>query len=326
MWLLRAGALPLFPGPEAFAGVKWWTVWAYTAIWIAVHLVRSLRWHWLLAPIHRVSLRKVLTVSTIGFAAILLMPLRTGEIVRPVLIRQQGKLTAWEATGTVAAERIIDGLMLSALLFIALQLATPLDPLPDHIGALPVPVAVVPGAAYSALILFTVAFVVMGAFYWRRAWARRLVENVLGLISLRLAAWLATRIEQVAAGLRFLPQTRFALPFVLATALYWLLNAAGAWLLAWGCGFTDITFAQACTLVGVLALGILLPNAPGFFGAFQISVYAGFAMYFPAEKVVTAGAAYVFLLYLIQVATTLAGALVAAVVERVDLSNALRNV
>ena len=35
--------------------------------------------------------------------------------------------------------------------------------------------------------------------------------------------------------------------------------------------------------MGVLALGILLPNAPGFFGAFQISIYAGFAMFFPSR-------------------------------------------
>ena len=316
VWLLHAGALPLVPGPEAFKQLRWWTVPTYLILWTAVHALRAGRWYWLLAPVQRVSLRTILPVAFVGFGAILILPFRTGEVVRPVLMHRQSPVSGWAATGTIAAERIIDGLCLSVVLFVALQLATPLDPLPDKIGALPVPVAVVPGAAYTALLVFAVAFVVMGVFYWRRSWARRATHAVIGLVSPALARWLADRVERVADGLRFLPRVRYSAPFLVATAAYWLLNGAGCWLLAWGCGFDSISFAQGCVNLGVVALGILLPNAPGFFGTYQISSYAGFAMYFPTQDVVTAGAAYVFIIYSAQVAITLLAAVAAMLVTR----------
>ena len=209
------------------------------------------------------------------------------------------------------------------ILFSALQLAKPLDPLPDRIGNLPVPAAVVPGAAYVALLAFASAFLVMSLFYWRRAFARRLTERLAGIVSKPLGRWLADRLEQVANGLTFLPDWRLTAPFLGATLVYWLLNAGSGWLLAWGCGFEDITFAQACANMGVLALGILLPNAPGFFGAYQISVYAGFAMYFAPEQVVGPGSAYVFIMYLSQLTITLVCGVIAMAVQHTSLSEAL---
>lgn len=321
--LMRAGALPLVPNKKALSQVKWWTVGAFVVLWTIVHFLRAGRWYWLLAAVHRVPLRKVISVGFIGFAAIVLFPVRMGEVVRPVMIRKKGHLTAWAATGTVAAERIIDGLALSIFLFLALQIAKPLDPLPDRIGNLPVPAAVVPGAAYAALLAFAGAFLIMAVFYWRREWARRVTERVIGVVSRPLALWLANRIEQVADGLRFLPRLQLTAPFLAVTLLYWMLNVFCCWLLAWGCGFETITMAQACANMGVLALGILLPNAPGFFGAFQISVYAGFAMYFTPEQVVGPGSAYVFIMYLAQLTITLLAGLIAMGIEHTKLSEAL---
>jgi uncharacterized protein (TIRG00374 family) len=323
VWLLRQGALPIVPPASAFSKMRWWTLPAYVLIWSAIHVLRAVRWQFLLAPIHPIPLRRVVSVAWIGFAAILLLPFRTGEVVRPVLIRKQGQLSAWAATGTVGAERVIDGFCMSVMLLVALLLSKPLDPLPRSIGALPIPAAVVPGAAYSALAVFAVAFFVMGVFYWRRDLARSLTERVVGVVSKKLALWLAERVEKVASGLSFLPKWRYAAPFLAATVSYWLLNAAASWLLAWGAGFDQITFAQACVSIGVLALGILVPNAPGFFGAFQISVYAGLAMYFPAELVVGPGAAFVLLIYASQVTITAAGAGLGLLMERTTVGEAL---
>jgi glycosyltransferase 2 family protein len=322
-WLLHAGALPLVPGRAAFSNVSWGAVLGYVLLWCLVHVLRAVRWYWLLLPVHPVPMKKIVNVSFIGFAAIVALPFRTGEMVRPVLIRKQGQLSGWAATGTIGAERVIDGLFLSALLFFSLLVSEPLDPLPDRIGDLPVPASVVPGAAYGALALFAVAFAMMAMFYWRRHFARRLTESLVGLVSRRLASWLAERVEKVARGLEFLPRARYLVPFLAITALYWLLNAASTWLLGWGVGFTHMTYPQACVNMGVLALGILLPNAPGFFGAFQISVYAALALYFSPDEVVGPGAAFVFLIYLAQMGITFGAALIAMLLEGTGLREAL---
>jgi hypothetical protein len=303
--------------------VKWWTVFAYVALWCFVHVLRAVRWRFLLEPICHVPLRRIIAVSFVGFAAIVFLPLRAGEAVRPLLIRRKGELSGWAATGTIAAERIIDGLCLSLVLLAGLSFSTPLSPLPDHIGGLPISPAIVPRAAYGALALFGVAFLVMGIFYAWRDWARRTTELLIGVISPKGATWLADRVANVADGLEFLPRLKYSVPFVLATVVYWLMNAGGAWLLAWGCGLTDMTFAQACVLIGVVALGILVPNAPGFFGAYQLSVYAALTLYFPAETVVGAGGAFVFLIYAAQVFVTLGGGAVGMLLDRITLHDTL---
>lgn len=314
-WVLKAGGLPVWPTPRAWTLVRWDAVLTFAVLWTFVLFVRSARWFYLLAPLERVSLTRVLTVSLIGLGALVVLPLRTGELVRPLLIQRDAKLSGWAAMGTIGAERVIDGLVLSALLFVALLTSTPIDPLPDRIGDLPVPVAAVPRAAYFALAVFSSAFVMMAMFYWRRDLARRLTERVFGWVAPRASVRIADTIERVSDGLSFLPRPRYAGPFLLCTAAYWLANAAGIYALLHGCGFHDATFSQAAAVLGVLALGILTPNAPGLFGTFQLSVYAGLAMYFASARVVEEGSVFVFLLYALQLGLTLLAASIALVVH-----------
>lgn len=323
-WLMHVGALPVVPSRGAFEGTRWWAVGVYVALFSVVLVVRSIRWYWLLAALERVPMRRVLTVSLIGLGAIVILPFRIGELVRPTLIRTRGKISLLAATGTVGAERIIDGLMLSAVLLLTLPLSGMQRPLPDKIGDLPVPAALVPGAAYSALAVFVVAFVAMGLFYWRRELARRLTHRVVGLISPRLAERLSDAVERVASGLGFLPNWRFSGPFIGLTLLYWSLNIAGVELLMWAVGLDQTTYVRACVVNGVLALGVLTPNAPGFFGAFQLSLYAGLALFFAPAAVIAQGSAFVFLLYVIQVSLVLLAALGAAAVEHVSPSEVTR--
>ncbi|MFT3769225.1 MAG: lysylphosphatidylglycerol synthase domain-containing protein [Minicystis sp.] len=220
--------------------------------------------------------------------------------MRPYLITRRSNVRFWEAAGTVGAERVIDGLVLSAVLFAGLSLATPLSPLPDHVGTLPVPAAAVPKAAYAALILFMSAFALMGLFFFARDFARRATFAIIGVVSRDLAAAFARIVERVADGLRFLPSARHTAPFLAETLIYWAVNVLGVALLAWGCGLTSITLAQAAVTVGCVGVGILVPSGPGFFGAFQLSTYMALAMYFPEAMLIGPGAAFVFLLFVTQ--------------------------
>jgi hypothetical protein len=63
--------------------------------------------------------------------------------------------------------------------------------------------------------------------------------------------------------------------------------------------------------MGVLGLGVVVPNAPGYFGAFQLSLYAGLALYFQADVVTAAGAVFVFYAYVLQLGVTVFVALLA---------------
>jgi uncharacterized protein (TIRG00374 family) len=315
-WTLRRGGLPIIPPAAALNKVDIESCVLYMLFCIGWNTVRATRWRHLLAPIAQVPLRRVVAVSWIGYAAILIFPLRAGEIVRPYMMREKGKISMAAATGTIGAERIIDGLFLTILLGIALQLARPLSPLPDHIGKLPIPVAAVPLSAYLSLLGFVCAFILMGVFFVRPTLGRRIVERSLGVISAPLAKKAADFVDRTVDGLRFLPHKRHFGFFLAETAIYWLSNGLSMWFLARACGIASITVLQAFVVMGVLGIGILVPAGPGLFGAFQASAYAGLAMYFPDDVVLGPGGAFVFLLYVLQCVWQLLSAGFFLVVDR----------
>jgi uncharacterized membrane protein YbhN (UPF0104 family) len=312
--LLELGALKLKPSNEALSRIDPWSLVVYFALFTAMHLLRAARWSLLLAPVQRVPLGTVVRVALVGYLAIALLPFRMGEAARPLLIRRDAKVNAWAATGTVGAERLIDGLSISVLLLGALRLARPLETLPDHIGNLSVPVRVIPGLAIGTASMFAAGCVAMGLFYLRPAWAERLTVALLGTVSKRFAHWLAKRLADTASGLGFLTELRYSLPFVLVTLVYWLLNAGSWWVLAQACGLGAIGYFHAVAVMGVVALGIVVPSTPGFYGAFQLAIYAGLAMYLPPADVQEAGAVYAFYGYVLPIGLTVAFGAVAALV------------
>jgi hypothetical protein len=309
-WVLARGGLPILPAGTAFSRLRVWAIAPYLVLLSLVHVIRALRWRHLLWPIGRVPLRSIVAVSFVAFAAILMAPLRSGEIVRPLLVARRGTVRVWEATGTIGAERVLDGLALSGALFLALQFATTRTPMPDHVGELPISPGAVPGAAYATLVLFVTASLVMALFYWRRELARRITRAVLGLVSTRLADAVSTIVERVAAGLGFLPSARHITPFAVETVLYWGTRAASIWLLGWACGLDGFTLAQAMVVLGAMGIGILVPAGPGYFGAYQLSSFMALAMFFPEDVLLGPGAAFVFIDYLSNVAAHLLAALV----------------
>jgi hypothetical protein len=194
----------------------------------------------------------------------------------------------------------LDGLFLSATLAISLFSTHWLTPLPDHIGNLPVPVAFVPVATTAALSTFATLFVALGLFYWSRDFAQRIISRSVGAISKRAADHLTSAIARTATGLTFLPKWRYTIPFLAFTVAYWLLNASSMLWLMRGCGLSGATLGQAWVAMGVLGLGVVVPNAPGYFGAFQLSLFAGLALYFRPNAVLSTGSVFVFYAYVVQ--------------------------
>jgi glycosyltransferase 2 family protein len=62
------------------------------------------------------------------------------------------------------------------------------------------------------------------------------------------------------------------------TLLHWLLNAFAFWLGFLAVGI-DAPFSAALFLQGLIAIGVALPSAPGFFGIFELFAKAGLTIY-----------------------------------------------
>ncbi|MCS6899792.1 MAG: lysylphosphatidylglycerol synthase transmembrane domain-containing protein [Myxococcales bacterium] len=307
-WVFRHGGLPLLPAPNTTTHLVWPLLPLQILALLVVITFRTYRWRHLLEPLGGLPIRRMFGISLVGFAYIAFVPFRMGEFARPYMVSRASSITFTQATGTIAAERIIDGLLVSFLLLLGLLTSEHLPQFPDRLGKLPLPVAAIPRATYSALALFTAAFLAMGIFYWARTLARRLTQAVFGWISPRLASFLTEKVERVADGLKFLPSTRSSLPYLRDTLLYWFLCILYTWLALRSCSL-DASFSQAIVILGVVGLGILVPSGPGFFGSFQLASYCGLAMFFPEEIVLSRGSLYVFLTYTIQHIVNLLGLL-----------------
>jgi uncharacterized membrane protein YbhN (UPF0104 family) len=314
IYTAQKGGLKLVPDSGDFGGVRWWTIAIYYPLLAAMTWFRSVRWRFLLRQIVDVPKRRLFAVSCVGFASILLLPFRLGELVRPYMLRTKpgerpadGRvLTMTAATSSIVAERVIDGLFLSLILAAALIFVPTIEPLPDKVVGLPLTVAQVRVSGFVMLGLFTAAFVTIAVFYFARSWAVRATHVVVGKISPKLADKLAGLFEKLAAGLHVFGRGKDLLGFLVETAIYWGCNALGMWVLAWGCGVvhadgSGITFGETCGLMGMLGCAILIPGPPGLLGVFQAGIYAGMTMYYPTDVVIGGGAAFVFLLYISQV-------------------------
>jgi hypothetical protein len=318
IYTIQKGGLKIVPESGDFTGVRWWGIALYLPFLAGVTWFRSVRWRFLLRRITVVPKRRLLAVSCAGFAAILLLPFRLGELARPLMLRTRADerregaptLTMTAATSSIVAERVIDGLFLSLVLAIVLVVVPTVLPLPDKVVGLPISVASVRASAFVLLGLFAAAFVAIAVFYFARPWAERFTRATIGRISPRLAEKLVSLFEKLSDGLHVFSNARDALGFLGETVAYWTCNAVGMWVLALGCGIhhadgTTITLPETCALLGMLGCAILIPGPPGMLGLFQAGIYAAMTMYYPTEIVTGPGAAYVFLLYAVQVVFTL---------------------
>lgn len=332
LWAVHKGGLKILPEGGDFRHVRWWTLPAYLFTLLVMTWFRCVRWRFLLRSIAEVPRRRLFAVSCIGIAAILLMPFRIGEIVRPYLIRtppnerqaNTNVITLTAATSSIVAERIIDGLYLGVVLALALVFVPTVHPLPDRVVGIPVSVAQVRMSGFAMLGGFVALFGSIAVYYFARAWAHATTVAVVGKVSVRLAESLSSAFEKFADGLHVLGRWKDALGFLGESSLYWGANAAGMWLLAWGCGVHTAsgaapTFGEACAMMGLLGCAVLIPGPPGLLGVFQAGLYAGMTMFYPTSVVTAEGAAYVFLTYASQFVFTIVMGGIGLLLERGEI-------
>lgn len=292
VWLYQRGGVPLIPDAEAFERVVWWTVPAYLGTLAITHFFRASRWRFLIRPVKDLPLKEVIALNWIGFFAIFALPLRIGEMARPALTKIRQDIPISVGFGTIAVERVIDGLLTSFCVAWAL-FALPRIPSDDPFAQN------LPTYGYATLFVFISAFIALAIFLWQRKLAVWLVEKTIGLVSKKLGSFLADKVGSVADGVRSIGDAKLAAMFMAETLVYWGTNAFGMWLLAWGCGL-PVTFSHAVAIMGILAIGILLPTGPGLFGNFQLAISTALKLYFAEALVGTQGAVYIFLMYAIQ--------------------------
>ncbi len=275
LWLVWPDAATRDQLEAAFEALHWQSfapyLGGYLGLLVIVQLTRSLRWNYLLAPLGiAVPAGPLLAISSVGFMAILALPARLGEFVRPGLLRKRG-ISASAALGTVAVERIVDGLLVSLFVFVAFfALSGPQSP------------SWMMPTAYAALGVFALALVfLIGALKWpERSVQFWLRLSLLPRIAPRLASLIERKALDMIRGFEVMRDRRNLSLFVLWSVVYWVCNGLGVYVLARAFDL-PLTLVGAFATMGLVAVGITLPNSPGLVGQFQWFTLLGLSLYLP---------------------------------------------
>jgi uncharacterized membrane protein YbhN (UPF0104 family) len=286
-----------------------WVIPSYLAILLVYFLLRVGRWHFLVAPLARerkLEWKTTLAVSMAGTMWIMVLPLRLGEFARPLFLAQKSEIGVGQAIGAVALERVVDALFVCGLFFAVLPL------LPEVDGEQAVAVEWLRRVGMIAAAGLLGVLVVLLAMAMAPGTVGRLVEATLGRAIPPLAGKLGALARGIAEGLAALPSPRPLLWFLLATATYWTVNAAGTWLLARGCGLA-LSFPEALAIMAVLGLSLVIPGGPGQFGVFHYGLALGLGMFVSEELVRSHGSVFIFWMFITQISL---GVLLGVIAQR----------
>jgi glycosyltransferase 2 family protein len=230
----------------AFAKVSPVAAIAMSGVYCFGFVLRSWRWK-LLLP-HGIVLRDSLAAVVLGYAANNILPARLGEIVRAQALGQKAKVSRSLALASIFVERVFDGLVLTGLLYLGIR-GSEIPTWASSVGVLGL-------SLFGGALIFILLLILT-----RSLWSNKI--ELLPSLKLRQI------LQQFARGLtlvgrhRFLPLTIFGLSLTV-----WLVEGI-MFYIAIEAFALDAPPTAALFVMGVINLGILVPSAPGYLGAFQ---------------------------------------------------------
>jgi len=219
--------------------------------------------------------------TAIGVMINNVVPARVGELMRAyALTRETSRVSLPAAVASVAVDRVFDALVVLILTLIAMLL-------PDFPHGARVGNTSAAHWAWVGLALMAALMLVLYALVFFPSWPMRAFEVVARRIAPGLEAPGRRALEAFTNGLSVLRHGPRFLAVLWWATLLWVVNALGFWLAFRAVGL-NASFGTALFLQGVVALGVAVPSAPGFFGVFEAAAIVGFSVYgVPRDVAVT---------------------------------------
>jgi glycosyltransferase 2 family protein len=241
----------------------------------ATYWVRAVRWQYLLAPIGPTRFRTAFRTTVIGFAALTLLPLRAGDVLRPYLLARQEGLRATSVFATIVMERVLDLMTVLALLAFYVWVA----------DSATLPPALRQPIEAAAWVAAGLAAGLMVAMWLLASDPERIGTFVLAAARV-LPTGLAARFAHVAstfsAGFAVARQPRALFLSVCWSVPLWLLIAAEVWAVSVAIGVA-LPFIGAFLIQALLVIGVAVPT-PGAVGSYHEAYRIGVTMFFGAPN------------------------------------------
>ena len=255
--------------------------------------LRAIRWRPILhSVVPKLPYGPLWRSTAIGMMVNNVVPARAGELARAFALSRERPDVPFSASfASLAVDRLYDGVVLIGLMVLAMF--DPIFPNGTMVG--PVTLLRVIGG-FSAVIAIGVLGILAIAYFPDRI--ERLFEVVVGRVAPATEARGIAFIRSFTAGLGVLRHPRRALVVLWWTVVHWVLNGLAFWIAFKAVGI-DLPISAGMFLQGLVAIGVALPAAPGFFGIFEAAGKSGLAIYgIPGSLAVTWAIGYHVLSYI----------------------------
>jgi hypothetical protein len=222
---------------------------------MASHLLRALRWRYLLDPIkQRIGLRNLFSGVMVGYFFNNILP-RAGELARPYALAKLESIPKGAAFGTIVVERMMDTVsFLILVLLLPLIYRGPLEEtFPWLAGA-----GTTVGAVTAAVLVMLVVMMV------RRDWTDRLLRVITRLLPASLGRKVERLLHSFLDGFLFLKHPRKFIAIGSLSVLIWVLYAAMTYAAFLAFPETEGLGVRAAFVVLTIAsIGVAIPTPGG---------------------------------------------------------------
>jgi hypothetical protein len=224
--------------------------------------VRAWRWHYLLGPIKAIPTKTMFPITTIGYMGNNIYPARAGEVLRAVILKRREGVPVSASLATIIVERIFDGVVMLAFIFVNLPELAVLTGASGFVGNIQQVAIIGTGVFMGALAVFLLAAMFphvtakVGLWSIYRFTPERLHTKIIGIMNKFLD------------GLASLRSPFNVLMVFFTSVIIWLLETGKYWLVMHAFPF-EVSFFALMLMNGIVNLATTIPSAPGYIGTFD---------------------------------------------------------
>lgn len=243
----------------------WWLI-PGVAVYLVAVWARAWRWHYLLRPIKAIPTNKMFPIVCIGYMGNNIYPARAGEVLRAVILKRKEGVPISASLATVIVERIFDGVVMLAFVFLNLPELARINSSSGFVGDIQSLTIWGAAAFLGALGIFLLAAMFpqvtarVGLWFIEHLTPKRLHEKITGIMNKFLD------------GLASLRSPGNVLMVFVTSVIIWLLETCKYWFVMQAFGvenFTNVTFFALMLMNGIVNLATTIPSAPGYVGTFD---------------------------------------------------------
>jgi uncharacterized protein (TIRG00374 family) len=232
------------------------------AVYFVCVWVRAWRWHYLLGPIKKISTRDMFPITTIGYMGNNIYPARAGEVLRAVILKRKEAVPISASLATIIVERIFDGVVMLAFVFLNLPELAGLTSDSGFVGNIQQVAVIGTGVFLGALAVFLLAAMFpqvtarVGLWFIYHLTPKRAHEKIIGIMTRFLD------------GLASLRSPLNVLMVFFTSVIIWLLETGKYWFVMHAFPF-QVSFFALMLMNGIVNLATTIPSAPGYIGTFD---------------------------------------------------------